>query len=114
MAKHLKNDGLVEAFQPAFAVECRRTTPGVPFMDALNEDHVPVHFTPVEDFIEEGVVATDGTSVHVIDTIVFATSFDTTYIPHFEVVGWNAATIRSKFTPNPNSYLGCVFPGRIT
>lgn len=81
-------------------------------MKCLNEENVDVHFTGVVKITEDGLVGTDGSVVKDLDTIVFATGFDTTYIPHFKVVGKGGVTLSEKLTPNPDSYFGCGIPGK--
>ncbi|OAG34167.1 hypothetical protein AYO21_11699 [Fonsecaea monophora] len=110
MQDHLRKDGLFDNLKPDFAVGCRRTTPGVNFMEALNKDNVDVHFTAVTKITEDGIVGADGSVVTGLDTIVFATGFDTTYVPRFKIVGRNGVTLQQKFTPNPDSYLGVAIP----
>lgn len=81
-------------------------------MKCLNEQNVDVHFTGVVKITEDGLVGADGSVVKDLDTIVFATGFDTTYIPHFKVVGKGGVTLSEKLTPNPDSYFGCGIPGK--
>jgi len=83
-------------------------------MESLNEENVEVHFTAVTRLIEDGIVGADGTEIRGLDTIVFATGFNTTFVPKFNIVGQNGVTLRNKFTPNPDAYLGVAVPGRHT
>ncbi|KAH3940636.1 hypothetical protein HBH98_219190 [Parastagonospora nodorum] len=111
MRKHLKRPELIEALTPDFPVGCRRTTPGVPFMEALTQPNVNTHFTAVSKITETSVIGEDGTEVKDVDAIVMATGFDTTYRPHFDVIGQNGISLRDKFTPDPDSYLSMAVPG---
>lgn len=72
MAEFIKDERLLQGFTPKFGVGCRRITPGDPYMKAIQEENVDVHFTAVESATEKGVVGTDGVEREV-DTIVCAT-----------------------------------------
>ena len=111
MEKHLRKPGLLDALKPNFAVGCRRTTPGLRYMESLNAANVDVHLASVTEVTEDGLVAADGSRVIGLDTIIFATGFDTTYKPHFKIVGRDNVTLAEKFDPNPDSYLSFGVPG---
>ncbi|EAT77330.1 hypothetical protein SNOG_15397 [Parastagonospora nodorum SN15] len=101
MRKHLKRPELIEALTPDFPVGCRRTTPvRYPY---------PILQT-VSKITETSVIGEDGTEVEDVDAIVMATGFDTTYRPHFDVIGQNGISLRDKFTPDPDSYLSMAVP----
>lgn len=72
MAEFIKDKRLLEGFTPKFGVGCRRITPGDPYMVAIQEENVDVHFTAVESCTEHGVVGADGVEREV-DTVVCAT-----------------------------------------
>ena len=72
MAEFIKDERLLKGFTPEFGVGCRRITPGDPYMLAIQEENVDVHFTAVERATETGVVGEDGVEREV-DTIVCAT-----------------------------------------
>lgn len=86
MAEHIKDERLLEGFMPKFGVGCRRITPGDPYMKAIQEPNVDVHFTAVKSVTEDGVVGEDGVE-RKCDTIVCATGFDVSYRPRFPLVG---------------------------
>ena len=86
MAEFIKDKRLLEGFTPKFGVGCRRITPGDPYMVAIQEENVDVHFTAVKEATEDGVVGADGVE-RKVDTIVCATGFDVSYRPRFPLVG---------------------------
>ena len=45
---------------PDFPVNCRRITPGDPYMKAIQEPNVNVHFTAASHITATGVVGADG------------------------------------------------------
>jgi hypothetical protein len=129
MIKYLEKPHLVEGFLPSFAVGCRRTTPvsgfiliyaqltydeGISFMKSLQEPNVDVHFTAVEQITETGITGADGREVSGIDTIVCATGFDTSFRPHFPIIGQKNVSLADLFTPNPDSYFGLSCPGKLS
>lgn len=81
-------------------------------MQALKEPNVHAHFTALSAVRGQTVIGADGGEIHDIDAIVLATGFDTTYKPRFDIFGKNNITLKEKFTPNPDSYLGIGVPGK--
>ena len=109
MAEFIKDKRLLEGFTPTFGLGCRRITPGDPYMVAIQEENVDVHFTPVVSCTEDGVVGEDGTE-RKADTIVCATGFDVSYRPRFPVVGKDGLDLKDKWKICPESYLGLAVP----
>ncbi|KAF2088438.1 FAD/NAD(P)-binding domain-containing protein [Saccharata proteae CBS 121410] len=109
MAELIKDKRLLEGFTPRFQVGCRRVTPGDPYMQAVQENNVDVHFTAVERITENGVVGADGTERN-CDTIVCATGFDVTYKPRFPVIGKQGVDLAKKWKDTPEAYLGLGVP----
>ncbi|KAK5750820.1 hypothetical protein LTS12_019108 [Elasticomyces elasticus] len=101
MAQHIKDERLLKGFTPSFAVGCRRVTPGDPYMKAIQEPNVTVHFTPVVSCTEDGVIGGDGVETKV-DTIICATGFDVSYRPPFPVVGKHGIDLRKKWAEEAN------------
>ncbi|EOD51159.1 putative flavin-binding monooxygenase protein [Neofusicoccum parvum UCRNP2] len=90
-------------------VSCRRITPGDPYLHAIQEPNVNMHFTGAARIEKDGVVGEDGTVV-TCDTIVCATGFDTTWKPRFPVVGRNGVDLREKWRDSPAAYFGVACP----
>jgi cation diffusion facilitator CzcD-associated flavoprotein CzcO len=125
MREFIKDDRLLEGFTPKFEIGCecrhapnrcsvnaeigRRVTPGDPYMEAIQNENVDVHFTAVDEITEKGVVGHDGIEREV-DTIVCATGFDVTYRPRFPVIGKNGVDLYEKWKDAPESYLGLACP----
>ncbi|KAI1975380.1 hypothetical protein LOZ55_004700 [Ophidiomyces ophidiicola] len=97
-------------FTPTFGVGCQRVTPGDPYMQAIQEPNVDVHFTAVAKFTENGVLGEDGIEREA-DTVVCATGFDTSYRPRFPIIGEGGVDLREKWKICPESYLGLAVPG---
>lgn len=109
MAEWIKDERLLKGFTPNFAIGCRRVTPGDPYMKAIQEPNVDVHFTHVEEITENGLIGGDGQE-RKVDTIVCATGFDVSYKPRFPVIGKNGIDLRKKWEVCPESYLGLAVP----
>ncbi|KAH8811635.1 flavin-binding monooxygenase-like protein [Xylogone sp. PMI_703] len=109
MAEFIKDERLLKGFTPKFGIGCRRITPGDPYMRAIQEPNVDVHFTHVVKITEDSVIDSDGNSFKP-DTIVCATGFDVSYRPRFPIVGRNGVDLREKWKTSPESYLGLSVP----
>lgn len=109
MAEFIKDERLLEGFTPNFGVGCRRITPGDPYMVAIQEENVDVHFTPVVSCTEDGVVGEDGVE-RKVDTIVCATGFDVSYRPKFPIVGKDGVDLAERWKVCPEAYLGVCVP----
>lgn len=109
MAEFIKDQRLLDGFTPKFGLGCRRVTPGDPYMLAIQEPNVDVHFTHVASCSEDGVVGGDGVE-RKVDTIVCATGFDVSYRPRFPIVGRDGIDLKEKWKICPESYLGLAIP----
>ncbi|KAG0648197.1 FAD-binding monooxygenase moxY [Hyphodiscus hymeniophilus] len=109
MAEHIKDERLLNGFTPKFAVGCRRVTPGDPYMKAVQEPNVDVHFTGVREVTENGVVGEDGVEREV-DSIICATGFDVSYHPYYPVIGRGGTSLKDYFGDAPECYLGTTVP----
>lgn len=98
MAVHIKDERLPKGFTLKFAVGRRRVTLGDPYMKAIQETTVDVHFTRVREVTGKGVVGEDGLEREV-DTIVCATGFDISYHPQYPVLGHSGIALRSLHFP---------------
>lgn len=109
MKDWIKDERLLEGFTPKFGFGCRRVIPGDPYMSAIQEKNVDVHFTPAVSCTEDGVVGEDGIE-RKCDTIVCATGFDTSYRPRFPICGKGGIDLRDKWADHPEGYLGLACP----
>ncbi|KAH8654484.1 flavin-binding monooxygenase-like protein [Tricladium varicosporioides] len=109
MAEFIKDERLLKGFTPKFSIGCRRITPGDPYMRAIQEPNVDVHFAPITEITENSVIDSDGNEKKV-DTIVCATGFDVSYRPRFPIVGQNGVELGDKWKVCPEAYLGITIP----
>ncbi|KAJ9610802.1 hypothetical protein H2200_005579 [Cladophialophora chaetospira] len=105
MKDQLENDALAQHIIPPYALGCRRMTPGSGYLQSLSKENVrPVHRSVVR-LTETGVVDEDGTE-HEVDVVICATGFDTSFTPHFKLIGRKEADIKKQFGDFPVGYLG--------
>lgn len=109
MAEFIKDERLLKGFTPKFAIGCRRITPGDPYMKAIQEPNVDVHFSAVNKITEDSVIDEEGNE-RKVDTIVCATGFDVSYKPRFPIVGQNGVELSAKWKSCPEGYLGITIP----
>jgi cation diffusion facilitator CzcD-associated flavoprotein CzcO len=105
----IKKKEILENIIPKWGVGCRRITPGDPYMYAIQEDNIDVHFTEVVEITETGLKGKNGVEKNV-DTIVCATGFDTSFRPAFPIVGRNGVDLAEKWKTAPEAYLGLAVP----
>ena len=100
---------LTKQMIPNFALGCRRMTPGSGYLQSLRAPNVEVVTESVAKLTEDGIVDESGNE-YKVDVVVFATGFDTSFTPHFEVIGRNGANLREQFGDFPKGYLGITAP----
>lgn len=106
MSEQLDHDHrLTTKMIPQFALGCRRMTPGSGYLQSLGKSNVEVVTESAVRLTETGIVDESGIE-HEVDVVICATGFDTSFTPHFEVIGRNNANLRSQFGDFPVGYLG--------
>ncbi|KAH6967580.1 monooxygenase [Ilyonectria sp. MPI-CAGE-AT-0026] len=110
MHDYLDREDLEQGLIPEFPYGCRRVSPGINFMKAVRQPNVSCHFTPATRITPDSVIGEDGTEVK-CDTIIFATGFDTTFRPHYRLVGQDGVSLADKWKDAPEGYLGVGCPG---
>jgi len=116
MREIIKDETILKGILPDFPVNCRRMTPGDPYMAAIQQPNVTLHFTGVSRITPEGVIGANGVE-RKCDTIICATGFDVGFKPRFPVVGKNGVDLQDKWSEFAEAYFGlaCVdMPNWIT
>lgn len=81
------------------------------YLQTFNEDHVELVTDGVAKITPNGVVSPDGTEREV-DTIIFATGFDTQkYVSALDVEGRDGKTIQEAWRNGPEAYFGVTTSG---
>ncbi|KAH8587358.1 hypothetical protein B0O99DRAFT_656438 [Bisporella sp. PMI_857] len=109
MGEIIKDPYLLQGFTPDFAVGCRRITPGEPYMNAIQQPNTKVHFMAVKKVMPTGVIGTDGTLLEG-DTLICATGFDVSFLPHFPIIGRGGVDLREKWKTVASAYFGLTVP----
>ncbi|KAI5920293.1 flavin-binding monooxygenase [Camillea tinctor] len=91
---------------PAFAVGCRRPTPGPGYLEALVEPNVAFVTDPIAAVTPTGVTMASGASV-ALDALICATGFNTATAPPFGVRGRGGVSLAQRFEASgaPEAYL---------
>ncbi|KAK1975923.1 cyclohexanone monooxygenase [Colletotrichum cereale] len=110
MASIITDERLLKGFTPTWSVGCKRPNPGDPYMRAIQEPNVSVHFTPAVKVTPTSIVGADGTTCEV-DAIVCATGFDVSFRPRFPIVGQNGVDLAARWENCPEGYMGIAVPG---
>ncbi|KAJ3541904.1 hypothetical protein NM208_g4383 [Fusarium decemcellulare] len=111
MTQALRGDKrLCDAMIPSFPLGCRRLTPGVGYLEALNQPNVEVVLDPIAKIVSEGLETSAGKLIRV-DAIICATGFDVSFSPRFPVIGRNGNLQDLWVHQVPKSYMSCAIPG---
>lgn len=78
-------------------------------MKAVQQPNVTVHKGAVTRITANSVIGADGTETQV-DTIIAATGFDVSYVPHYPMKGRNGVMLQDKWAKIPTGYLGLAVP----
>ncbi|KAL8277250.1 hypothetical protein RQP46_010319 [Phenoliferia psychrophenolica] len=97
---------LADLFVPTWPIGCRRATPGVGYLSAVQADNVEVVRGSVVRATKKGLIASDGKERE-YDVVILATGFNTTFAPSFKVTGldgWSPNT-NEEYLKEPSSYM---------
>lgn len=101
---------LQEKLIPNWEFGCRRVTPGLPYLKAVQEPNVNVIRENIVKITKVGIKTEDGDE-HPVDTIVCATGFNTSFL-RFEIVGRKSRTLAELWQERgPEAYLGTAIAG---
>lgn len=105
MAERLNHDPvLCEKLIPKWEVGCRRLSPGEGYLESFSQPNVSANFSPIKSITETSIVTEDGPAE--FDAIIFATGFDVSYVPPWEITGKNGFDLKKHFdVPVPKAYM---------
>ncbi|OAP56144.1 hypothetical protein AYL99_09323 [Fonsecaea erecta] len=96
---------------PDFPIGCRRQTPGIGFLESLVRPNVEVIQDGIVRATKGGILCKDGQE-RLLDAIICATGFDTTFKPRIPIVGLDGVDLRQKWEDEePEAYFGIAVPG---
>ncbi|KAI0130406.1 steroid monooxygenase-like protein [Xylariales sp. AK1849] len=100
-----KDNPLLNAIIPEFAVGCRRPSPGNGYLETLTEPNVTaITGKEIARVEPKGLVLETGELIEV-DVIICATGFDLSYRPRFPIVGRNGVNLQDAWKERPSAYL---------
>ncbi|KIV79991.1 hypothetical protein PV11_07526 [Exophiala sideris] len=101
---------IFDALKPRFVPGCRRLTPGPGYLEALTKDNVSFIKTPISEVTKSSILTSDGKEYEV-DAIACATGFDTSFMPHFPIVGRDGLQISDVWSHHASAYMSHSVPG---
>ena len=111
MRERLGSDArLSEKLIPKYALGCRRMTPGSDYLQSLRRSNVEVISGTAVEFAEDGVIDASGNK-SVVDVVVCATGFDTTFALPYTVIGKDGRNLRKEWGDFPKGYLSVMAEG---
>ncbi|KAF5684530.1 sterigmatocystin biosynthesis monooxygenase stcW [Fusarium circinatum] len=111
MSSAIASPELREKLIPSWELGCRRLTPSLPYLKAIQEPNVNVIRTGIRRVTEKGIETDDG-EIHEVDTLICATGFNTSFSSRFSIVGRNGVSLREMWkAKGPEAYLGMAIAG---
>ncbi|KAL9134992.1 MAG: hypothetical protein Q9175_003825 [Cornicularia normoerica] len=105
-----KKPEMAEHILPDFPSLCKRLTPSPGHVEALTAENVPVIPTTISNVTSTGVTATDNTH-RPVDAIVYATSFDASFLSRFLFYSINGTSPIDRWSERTSSYLSMAVDG---
>ncbi|KAL3455502.1 hypothetical protein BJX64DRAFT_294964 [Aspergillus heterothallicus] len=111
MREAIVSQDLQDKLIPDWELGCRRITPGLPYLKAVQEPNVQIVRSPIERISEHAIHTVDG-NAHEIDVLICATGFDTSFRPRLPVIGRNEVDLRDLWSRQPpEAYMGLAVSG---
>lgn len=109
MKRKLGCSGLEDLLIPKYGVGCRRVTPGIEYLEALTAENTRTVCGDIKGVTAHGIIDSSGTE-HVVDILVCATGFDTSFVPRFPLIGVNGKNLQSEWAESTKAYLATAVP----
>lgn len=104
------DEKLRNKLKPTHSFGCKRPLLSNEFYPAFNRDNVELITDGVEKIVANGVIASDGT-FREVDTIIYATGFQTTkFLSSVDVSGRNGHRLEEDWADGAQAYLGSTVP----
>ncbi|KAL3444241.1 flavin-binding monooxygenase [Aspergillus insuetus] len=111
MREAIVSKELQDKLIPDWELGCRRITPGLPYLQAVQQANVEIVRLPIERISEKGI-CTEGGDQHQFDILVCATGFDTSFRPRYPIIGRNQIDLRNLWREQtPEAYMGLAVSG---
>ena len=90
---------------------CRRITPGLPYLNAVQRPNIDVIRTGISRVTENGIETVDG-QVRKVDVLICATGFNTSFSSRFEIQGRDGVSLKDRWrVKGPEAYLSLAIAG---
>jgi len=109
MREVLKDDELSSKIVPSWPLGCRRLTPGVGYLKALQHPKTELVQEALTQVTPTGVITASGREFDV-DVIICASGFDTSFRPKYPIIGPGGQDLRALWADEPKGYLGVAVP----
>ncbi|KAH7169887.1 hypothetical protein EDB81DRAFT_864441 [Dactylonectria macrodidyma] len=111
MKKAIASPELQQKLIPSWELGCRRLTPGLPYLNAVQQPNVNVIRDGIKRIIEKGI-ETDDNQLIEADVIICATGFITSFSSRFNIVGRHNRTLKEMWKERgAEAYLGTAIAG---
>jgi len=111
MARYIHDPRLRRALTPDYPVGCKRLLISDDYYPTLARDNVEVVTEPIREIDEHTIVTDDGSSRQ-IDTIVYATGFESLdFLAPMDVYGASGRTLNEAWHNGAEAYLGMAVHG---
>lgn len=111
MRETLKSAELQEKLIPSWELGCRRITPGLPYLNAVQRPNIDVIRTGISRVTENGIETVDG-QVRKVDVLICATGFNTSFSSRFEIQGRDGVRLKDRWqAKGPEAYLSLAIAG---
>ena len=109
MNDKLGSSGIQKFLIPDYGIGCRRVTPGVGYLEALMAHNTKVISGDIKQITRRGVEDHEGQE-HVLDILICATGFDTSYKPRFPLVGAHGKDLQNEWARSTKAYMATAIP----
>jgi cation diffusion facilitator CzcD-associated flavoprotein CzcO len=111
MESQVASPALRAALTPTYPMGCKRVLISDDYYPALERDNVELVTDAIDRFSPDGVVTKSG-AAHPVDTVVFATGFETTtFLAPMEIEGRGGRRLSEAWREGAEAYLGVAVAG---
>jgi len=106
----LQKDSLKSILKPNYAIGCKRILVSNDYYQSLQLPNVEVVANDLKVINQNHIITKDGTE-YPVDTLIFATGFNTVLLSSIKIVGLNNQLLKDKWQDGAEAYKGIMIPG---
>lgn len=106
----IKDETLKSILKPNYEVGCKRILISNDYYPALQLPNVEVVAQDIKEINQNQIITKEG-GEYPVDTLIFATGFDTTLLSSIKIVGLNNQLLQEKWQDGAEAYKGIMIPG---